>query len=315
MPPKKSAKSPPTRTGKLSATALARENHALRARLADCERERGERYGVTLASMTRDVSALIGRALIAANRGEGGAVCQEAARVFEAVRDALYVAEEGDSPSKTAVVRALGASAAKINFAVKGKGRGQIARWNEDGPVAEELRNVLAPWFARSADELKTRGATLGAALDVCAAMVTTDRILPRVGTSDERVERYDAIIEEVLATNPRSEPPMLARLAIEACAKAYGVRRPSRLFDAELKRDKREDQSGVRVNACGAPPGVVRTATNTAEVEPRSPVRLTDDTRPAPPVPARSAPSRKPLRRDDDCQVVGEPRQRSRRD
>jgi hypothetical protein len=201
-----------------------RENAALRARLEESERHK---YGTTFPSITLDLAALIGRTLLAA-RKEGRAF-HEAARAIEAIKAVLYAR----TPE---AISALAAAADRVNVATGGKQRRDVPKWNEDGPVAERVRDLFATWTVRP---LRADADGLGAALNVCARMVIADRILPLIGTEEERTNLYARTITEVLETSGETTAAELAELVIVACAKASGVRRPSRLFDAARKREK----------------------------------------------------------------------------
>jgi hypothetical protein len=279
--------------------ALVRENMSLRAALARSERLQEQRYGTSLGSITLELAGLIGRMLIAA-RAEGQTL-YEGARVMEAVKAALY-ARRAD---------ALASAADRINSSVTGKQRGNVPKWEEDGPVAEQLREMFKVWTVRP---LRADVGMMGTALDMSARMLTADRILPPVGTAEERGRLYAGVIEDVLATSADDTAEELAESIIVAAAKAAGVRRPSRLFDAARKREKAALSRAPEAPS-GAPPGVFRTSPNVAEVPASSVPRLPDDPGIPAPSDTRPPPGRDSLRRDDDQQVVAGSRQRPRRD
>jgi hypothetical protein len=295
---------------------LARENTELRERVAELtgklEATRRAQLSADPGTMFVHLSGLVGRLLLAARQGHG-ALFHEAARVVEGVRDALMKGDATrDREARATIERALAAAlvsaAAVVNLAVRGKERTRLGKWREDGPIAAELRDLFAPWFTRDTTAI---GTTLGAALDVCARCVGADRILPPEGSPEEREALYDAAIREVLATNPGRSPETLAEKAIVACAAACGIRRPSRLFDAEAKADKRR-AARSDVKGRGHPPGGVRTAAQRNEVPPSSQHERDAPHAAAPDVSPRTPSRRDPLRRGDNRSMVGGPRKRS---
>lgn len=198
--------------------------------------------------LLRDLALLQGRmALRAARMSERH--WHEGARLLEALNRAL-MDPAGLDPDCVAI---LASSADRINNATTGKLRGHIPKWGDDAPIAEGLRDSLAFLLERAGSPEKLGGLLgefaqreptaedLGGLLEMFARGSNADRVLPRVGTSEERMVRYAKTIARVREEHPSSVPRDLAERIVIACSKAYGVHRPSRFFDAESKRAKRE--------------------------------------------------------------------------
>ncbi len=142
----------------------------------------------------------------------------------------------------------LAGAADAINLEVTGRAQGRIPKWNRDGAIAMNLRNLLAFAIeqARSADgclsmfkQREPTSAELGSLLEFFARGDHADHVLPPVGTSEERMARYAKTIARVRREHPGAEPKELATEVVLACAKSYQVPRPSRFFDAEEKRER----------------------------------------------------------------------------